>query len=94
MSFKLTVQLSFPTVTRGLIAAGNVLFITCSDKLTNIALWAQCFMCLSSHFQQQAIHNMFVNFIHLQYVFSLTSTSKSLAIHSHLTLHICYYIMF
>lgn len=38
-----------------------------------------------NHFVQQAIHITFVNFIQPQYVLPLTTTSKSLAIHSNLT---------
>jgi hypothetical protein len=53
---------TLPTVTRVLVAAGTVLFTTCTEKLIFTALWAQGFMCLSSHFQQQVIHNMSFNF--------------------------------
>jgi hypothetical protein len=45
-----------------LYSAGTVRFTTCTDKLTFAALWAQGFMCLSSHFQRQVIHKMFVIF--------------------------------
>lgn len=62
MSFQTTGSLSLPTVTRVLIAAWTVLFTTCTDILTFTALWAQDFMCLSSHFQQQVIYNICVNF--------------------------------
>ena len=54
--------MSLPTVTRVLITAGTVLFTTCTDKLTFTALWVQDFMCQSSHFQQQVINSIFVNF--------------------------------
>jgi hypothetical protein len=43
-----------------------------------------------SHFAQQVTHKTFVKFIPLQYVLPLSSTSKSLSIHSNLTLHIPY----
>ena len=44
-----------------------------------------------SHFGQQAIIAS-VNFTQLQHVVPLSSTSKSLPIHSNLTFHICYII--
>jgi len=85
--------MSLSNVTRVLIVAGTVLFTTLADKLTFTALWAQGFMFLSSHFQQQAIYNMFVNFVHLQYVFPLSSTNKLLTITvtSHSTITISHF---
>jgi len=65
-----------------------MLFTTCTEKLTLTALCAQRFVCLSHHLQQQVIHNMYVNILHLQYVLPISCTSKLLAIHSNLTLDI------
>jgi len=46
-----------------------------------------------NYFGKQVIHVAVLIFIQLQYDVPLSSTSKSLPIHSNLTLHICY-IMF
>ena len=57
------------TMTRVLIAAVTVLLIIGTDKLTVLALWIQGFC----HFEQQAIYNTSVNFIHLQYASHLVA---------------------
>ena len=57
------------TMTRVLIAAATVLLIIGTGKLTVFALWVQGF----SDFEQQAIHNTSVNFIHLQYTSHLVA---------------------
>jgi len=45
-----------------------------------------------SYFGQQVVHIAFLNLIKLQNVVPLSSTSKSVPIHSNLTLHIFYII--
>ena len=91
---KLTVQLSLPTVTRVLIAAASATHNSCSPTTCQCILGTRLNMPLS-HFGQLAIHIAFVNFVELQYddVTPLSSTSKSVPIHSNLKLLI-FYTMF
>ena len=70
-----------------LIAAAIVLLATGTNKLNCIEF------CLSGYLHQKALNNTSFKFIHPQYIFLLSSTSKLLTIRSNLTLHISY-IMF
>ena len=87
-----SVQLASPTVTTVLIAAASAAHNLCSKTNIHCILSIRLNISLS-YFGKQVIHIAFLNFIQLQYVVLLGSTSKSLPIHSNLTFHICY-IMF
>ena len=82
-------QLASPTVTTVLIAAASAAHNLCSKTNIHCILSIRLNIFLS-YFGKQVIHIAFLNFIQLQYVVLLGSTSKSLPIHCNLTLHICY----